>query len=185
MLDNFDEEYAEAKKGVLPYESWEKLEKESAAAFAAFCNFRDYGTDRNIKRALEQTEPDTIKRAKRYRLWLSWSARFCWGRRAADYDVYLDKLKQTERRRTIETREEAYREVTGKMLETVNKKLDLMRPDELAQNNIKEWMEAAINTERGIFGICDKTKRDAGQPVLGQPDNSQLEINFTGDFENL
>jgi hypothetical protein len=89
--------------------------------------------------------------------------------------VYLDKLKQTERRRTIETREEAYREVTGKMLETVNKKLDLMRPCELAQNNIKEWMEAAISTERGIFGICGKPNRDAGQ----------LEINFTGDFENL
>jgi hypothetical protein len=175
-MTDFEKVYSEVKKDMLPFDSWEKLEGESAAAYAAFCLFRDYGADRNIKRALATNEADEIKRGKRYRLWLAWSMKYQWFKRAADYDVYLDKLKQTERRKTIELREAAYREVTEKMLAVVNKKLDLMRPDELTQGNVKEWMTAAIDTERDVLGIASE-KRKTESP--------QLEINFSGDFENL
>jgi hypothetical protein len=173
---DFEKVYGEAKKDLLPFESWEKLDSEGAAAYAAFCLFRDFGADRNIKRALAANENDVVKRGKRYRLWLAWSTKYHWFKRAADYDVYLDKLKQAERRKTIEAREGAYREVTEKMLNVVNKKLDLMNPAELLQGNVKEWMEAAINTERDVLGIAvEKNKTDGGQ----------LEINFSNDFENL
>ena len=37
---------------ILPYESWEKLEGETALAYGAFCAFRDYGPERNIKKNL-------------------------------------------------------------------------------------------------------------------------------------
>jgi hypothetical protein len=175
-MTDFENTYNEVKKELLPFDSWEKLEGESAAAFAAFCMFRDYGPDRNIKKALAANEGDTVKRGKRYRLHLAWSMKYRWFKRAADYDMYLDKLKQTERRMTIEKREAAYREVTEKMLNVVNKKLDLMNPAELTQGNVKEWMEAAVNTERDVLGIATEKSR---------ADNPQLEINFSGDFENL
>jgi hypothetical protein len=175
-MTDFEKNYNEAKKELLPYDSWEKLDGEGAAAYAAFCLFRDFGADRNIKKALAANEGDAVKRGKRYRLWLAWSTKYHWFKRAADYDVYIDKLKQAERRKTIEEREAAYREVTEKMLNLVNKKLDLMSPAELAQGNVKEWMTAAVNTERDVLGIAPG-KREAGSP--------QLEINFSGDFENL
>jgi hypothetical protein len=175
-MTDFEKVYSEVKKEILPFDSWEKLEGESAAAYAAFCLFRDYGADRNVKKVLAANESDIVKRSKRYRLWLAWSTRFQWFKRAADYDVYLDKLKQTERRKAIELREAAYREVTEKMLNVVNKKLDLMHPSELTQGNVKEWMEAAVNTERDVLGIATAKNKS---------DNKQLEINFSGDFENL
>jgi hypothetical protein len=45
--------FDKAKEKLLPFECWEKLAEESAAAFAAFCVFRDFGGERNIKRAVE------------------------------------------------------------------------------------------------------------------------------------
>jgi hypothetical protein len=43
----------DALAAVLPFESWERLTGESSAAYAAFCAYRDYGPDRNIRRAVE------------------------------------------------------------------------------------------------------------------------------------
>jgi hypothetical protein len=163
------------KAELLPYESWEKLPKESAAAFAAFCVFRDYGAERNIKRALRSVESDNIKYAKRYRTWREWSRLFVWYQRACDYDKYIDRLKQAERRKSIEDREAAYRSVTGKMLQAVEKKLDLMSVGELSQGNVCEWVKTAINTERELDGFNGESETNS----------KQLEINFSGDFKGL
>ena len=83
-MTGFEKTYDKVKKDIPPFDSWEKLDGESAAAYAAFCLFRDYG--------------------------------------------------------------------------------------------LKDWMTAAIDTERDVLGIASEKNK---------PDNRQLEINFTGDFENL
>jgi hypothetical protein len=175
MMDT-DTVIEQAKAEILPFESWEKLAGESAAAYAAFCAFRDYGPQRNVRKAVEACESDEARRGKRYRMWRLWAARFSWLRRAAEYDSYIDRLKQTELRKTIEEQGKVHRMVTGKMLRVVNKKLDLMRPEELAQGTVKEWVETAIRTEREIAGLC------AGKETR---EYRQLEINFTRDFEGL
>jgi hypothetical protein len=168
----------EARAEVLPFESWERLAGETAAAYAAFCVFRDYGPERNIKKALEKTEPGKERRDKRYRMWRGWSMRFAWFRRAEDYDQYLDRLKLAERRKTIQSREEAYREVTGKMLAAVGRKLDVMRPEELSQGLVTEWAKTAIETEREIFGLAAEKNR-------GEEGGKQPEINFSPEFDGL
>jgi hypothetical protein len=168
---------AEAASEVLPFESWEKLEGESAAGFAAFCAFRDFGPERNIRKAVEACEADEGRRGKRYRMWRLWSMSFQWFKRAADYDRYLDRLVLAERRKTIQAREEDYRKVTGKMLRAVEKKLEVMGPEELSQGSVVEWTRAAIDTEREIFGLAGKEKREEG--------GKQLEIKFSPDFEGL
>jgi hypothetical protein len=61
---------------------------------------------------------------------------FKWVKRAEDYDLYLDRLKQTELRKTIEARGEAHREVTRKMLQLVDKKLGMMTPPSCP----REWL---------------------------------------------
>jgi hypothetical protein len=178
FCDENEKLFDKVKKTLLSFESWEKLPDESAAAFAAFCVFRDYGCERNIKKAVAASESETSKQSKKYRVWRLWSMRFQWFKRAADYDVYVDRLKQAERRKTIEQREEAYREVTGKMLQVVNKKLDLMDANELTQTNVTEWMTAAVKTERDIFGIAANEKESGGGC-------KQLELRFDKDFEPL
>jgi hypothetical protein len=170
----------ETKAVILPFESWERLAGESGAAYSAFCSYRDYGPERNIRRAAEAAGDEGRGRGgvgKSYGMWRTWATRFRWRERAADYDRYLDRLKQTEKRRTIEAREAVYRETTGKMLLAVNKKLDSMEPGELAQGAVVEWLTAAINTEREIAGLVTAKK--------GEPENTRPEIRFTPEFEGL
>jgi hypothetical protein len=147
-MTDIDKSIEEAKAAVLPFESWERLPGESELAYTAFCAFRDYGPERNIRKAVEAGEPDIRKREKRYRVWRNWCAAYRWRERAADYDRYTDKLKQAELRKTIEAQGEKHRAVTGKMLAVVEKKLDLMDPSDLAQGTVTEWVETAIMAER-------------------------------------
>ena len=175
-MTDFERVIEEAKAAVLPYESWERLPGESGAAYAAFCGFRDYGLERNIRRAVEAScEGEAV--AKRYRLWRQWSMKFHWVKRAADYDGYLEKLKQAELRRTIEEQGKVHREITGKMLQVVGKKLDTMNPEELTQGNVTEWVQTAIKAE------CEAAGLIVGKDGKAEP--RQGEINFTAEFEGL
>jgi hypothetical protein len=176
-MANIDKIIDEAKSSLLPFESWERLAGESGIAYTAFCAYRDYGPERNIRRALEAAEKDGGRRGKRYGMWRNWAAQFRWRERAGDYDRYLERLKQTEKRKTIEAQEEIHRAVTGKMLAVVEKKLDLMDPADLAQGTVTEWVETAIRAEREAAGLV--------APHGGKPEPKQGEINFTPEFNGL
>jgi hypothetical protein len=143
-MTGFDKAIEEAKSDALPFESWERLPGETSAAFSAFCAFRDCGAERNIRRAVESAEKKPDLQGKKYRVWRNWCSQFRWRERAADFDRYLEKLKQAELRKTIEAQGEKHRQVTGKMLDVVSKKLDLMNPEELAQGAVAEWVQTAI-----------------------------------------
>jgi hypothetical protein len=110
-------------------------------------------------------------------MWRAWSTQFRWRERAADYDQYLDRLKQTEKRKTIEAQGEKHRAVTGKMLAVVEKKLDLMNPADLTQGTVTEWVETAIRAEREAAGLA--------APNNGKAEPKQGEINFTPEFNGL
>jgi hypothetical protein len=175
-MTEIDKAIEEAKAAILPFESWERLPGETGAAYAAFCAFRDLGPDRNIRKAVETAEKDEGKRKKSYGTWRNWCAAFRWRERAADYDNYTEKLKQTEFRKTIEEQGRVHRAVTGKMLEVVSKKLDTMNPADLSQNTITEWASMAIRAEREAAGLVTSN---------GKNEPKQSEINFTPEFEGL
>jgi len=175
-MTGIDQIIEQAKQNILPFESWERLAEETPLAYAAFCAFRDVGAERNIRKAVESTEKDEGKREKRYRVWRNWCAQFRWRERAADYDRYLEHLKQTELRKTIEAQGEKHREVTGKMLDVVKKKLDSMNPAELTQGNLTEWVNTAIRAEREAAGLVAPN---------GKAELKQGELSFVSDFNGL
>ena len=175
-MTDFDKAIEEAKADMLPFESWERLPGETGAAFSAFCAFRDLGLDRNIRKAIESVEKDVSVQGKKYKVWRNWSTQYRWRERAADYDRYIEKLKQGELRKTIEAQGEMHRAVTGKMLDVVKKKLDTMNPAELTQGNLTEWVQTAIKAEREAAGLVAPN---------GKPETKQGELNFTSDFEGL
>jgi len=180
-MNDFERIYKEAKAEVLPYESWEQLTGESSAAFSAFCVYRDFGAERNIKKTVDSSqlrsgEKDEKPRAKKYKSWLSWSTQFRWRERALDYDRYIEKLKQSEHRKTIEAQGEKHRAVTGKMLDVVSKKLDTMNPDDLTQSAVTEWVQTAIKAERDGAGLISPN---------GKSEPKQGELNFVSDFQGL
>jgi len=175
-MTDIEKTIEEVTQEVLPYESWEKLSGESSLAFAAFCAFRDCGAERSIRKAIEVVEKDVAVRGKRYNVWRNWAAAFKWRERAADYDQYLERLKQTELRKTIEAQGEKHRAVTGKMLDVVQKKLDMMNPNELSQGNLTEWVQTAIKAEREAAGLVTSN---------GKSEAKQGELNFVSDFNGL
>ncbi|MCL2381203.1 MAG: hypothetical protein FWC64_06365 [Treponema sp.] len=172
-----------ALTGLLPFESWERLTGESSLAFAAFCAFRDFGAERNIRKAVDSVEKDESVRAKRYRVWRNWSTAFRWRERTADYDRYTEKLKQAEFRKTIEAQGEQHRRVTGKMLGVASKKLDLMDPAELTQGNLTEWVQAAIKAEREAGQFADANC--LGVSTSRNSTVKQGELIFAPDFQGL
>ena len=175
-MTDMDRAIGEAKAAMLPFESWERLAGESSGAFAAFCAYRDYGPGRNIRKAVESFEKDEAKREKRYGVWRNWCSQYRWKERAADYDRYTEQLKQSEFRKTIEAQGELHRQVTGKMLEVVKKKLDGMNPEELTQGNVTEWAAMAIRAEREAAGLVTSN---------GKSEPKQGELNFAPDFQGL
>ena len=175
-MTDFNKAIEEAKAHVLPYESWDRLPGEGSKAFAAFCVFRDYGPERNIIAAFDSVEKEKRGRTKSYGVWRAWCTQFRWRERAADYDRYIEKLKQEELRKTIEAQGEMHRKVTGKMLEVVSKKLDTMNPEDLTQGNVTEWVQTAIKAEREAAGLVVADSR--AEPKQG-------ELAFVSDFNGL
>jgi hypothetical protein len=161
---------------MLPFESWERIKGETGLAYSAFCAFRDCGTERTIRKAVESVEKDVNQQGKRYRVWRNWSTLFRWRERVADYDRYIEKLKQGEMRKTIEAQGELHRAVTGKMLEVVKKKLDIMNPEELTQGNVPEWVQTAIKADNEAAGLVAPN---------GKAEPKQGELTFTPDFNGL
>jgi hypothetical protein len=175
-MADIDKVYEEAKAELMPFESWERLPGESGTAYSAFCAFRDYGLERNIRKAVEAAEKDGVRREKRYRVWLNWAAAHRWKQRVEDYDRCIEQLKQKELRKTIEAQGEMHRAVTGKMLDVVKKKLDAMNPAELSQGNLTEWVQTAIKAELEAAGLA---------AYSGRTETKQGEVNFTLDFQGL
>ena len=175
-MTEIDRVIEEAKAELLPYESWERLDGETPLAYAAFCAYRNMGAERNIRKAVETVEKDVALQTKKYRVWRNWSTQYRWRERAADYDRYTEQLKQAEFRKTIEAQGEVHRKVTGKMLEVVQKKLELMNPAELTQGGVNEWVQTAIKAERDAAGLV------AGN---GKPETKQGEFNFDPEFNGL
>jgi len=175
-MTDFDKAIEEAKAETLPFESWERLAGETPLAYSAFCAFRDLGAERNIRKAVDCSEKNEAVRAKRYRVWRNWSTQYRWRERAADFDRYIEQLKQAELRKTIEAQGEKHREVTGKMLDVVSKKLDLMNPAELTQGAVSEWVQTAIKAEREAAGLVSGN---------GKPEPKQGELNFVPDFQGI
>ena len=175
-MTDFDKAIEEAKAEILPFESWERLAGETPLAYTAFCAFRDLGSERNIRKAVESVEKDVSAQTKKYKVWRNWSTQYRWRERAADYDKYVEKLKLAEMRKTIEAQGELHREVTGKMLDVVKKKLDTMNPADLSQGNLTEWVQTAIKAEREAAGLVTNN---------GKIETKQGELNFTPEFDGL
>ena len=178
-MTDIDRVIEEAKAAVMPFESWERLPSESGAAHSAFCAYRDFGPERNIRKAVDAAEPYSGKRDKRYRVWRNWSTAFRWRERAADYDRYTEKLKQAELRKTIEAQGELHRAATGKMLELSLKKMDTMNPADLPTGNIPEWVSTAIKADREDAALL------SGNDGKGADAGKQGVFPFGPEFEGL
>jgi hypothetical protein len=69
-----------------------------------------------------------------------------------------------------------HRKVTGKMLDVVSKKLDLLNPAEISHGTVTEWVQTAIKADREAAGLAGDS---------GKPETKQGELAFVSEFNGL
>ncbi len=156
----------------IEHECWLRQPGETGAAYAAFCQYRDYGGDRSIRKVMTAREiPDGRKG-----IWHAWSKRYAWVIRCRSYDDHLDKIRLAENEKALREREAKHLEISRKMLDLVDKRLEKLDPGELSQNTILDWTKNCSQLERTILKGEDKEESGGVK---------QLEIAFFEDFKGV
>jgi len=151
-------------------ECWLRQPGETGAAYTAFCLYRDFGGDRSIRRVIRERDIPSSRSG----IWMAWSKRFAWVLRCEKYDGHLDKIRLAENEKALREREAKHLELSCKMLDLVEKRLNKMDPDELSQGSVLDWLKTCTQLETGIL---KDEERDG--PVR------QLEISFFEDFKGV
>jgi len=124
-------------------ELWERQPGESTKAYAAFCVFRDLGTERSLEKAGQMLDKP------RTRKWLGeWSAKYKWVERAKAYDDYVEKLKRKEKEKAIKEMGERQARIAMAFQEKIIERLQSIDPAELTPTELARWFDVAAKIER-------------------------------------
>jgi len=124
-------------------ELWERQPGESTKAYAAFCVYRDLGTERSLEKAGQMLDKP------RTRKWLGeWSAKYKWVERAKAYDDYVEKLKRKEKEKAIKEMAERQARIAMAFQEKIIERLQSIDPAELTPTELARWFEIAAKIER-------------------------------------
>lgn len=160
------------KTDFIEEECWLRQPGETGKAFHAFCSYRDFGGDRSLRKVMISLDLPQSRSG----IWHAWCARYQWVRRAEKYDAHLDKIRRNEKEKSLQEREAKHLQLTKKMLDIVEKKLDQFDSDELSQGNLLEWMKSCSQLEKEILSPGDKEEKGSLK---------QLEISFFDDFKGV
>jgi len=124
-------------------ELWDRLPNESTKAYAAFCVYRDLGTERSLEKAGQMLDKP------RTRKWLGeWSAKYKWVERAKAYDDYVEKLKRKEKEKAIKEMAERQARIAMAFQEKIIERLQSIDPAELTPTELARWFDVAAKIER-------------------------------------
>jgi len=124
-------------------EIWERLPNESSKAYQAFCEYRDMGADRSIRKlAQARGKPTSTK-------WLChWSAKHNWVERARAYDDYLEQEKRKEQEKAILEMVERHTKEAMALQQKALERLKTLNPDELTTRDVLNYLLEAMKVER-------------------------------------
>ena len=125
---------------------WERYEKESSKAYAAFCIYRDLGVDRSY----EQVQKKCGKSA---RLIARWGSKYNWVARCQAYDDHL--LNETQKafeKRILKFKDQRSKEA----LEIANKAFESMQSDNIGSKEARKRWELGVDKFMQILGLDKK-----------------------------
>lgn len=127
-------------------EIWERLPNESSKAYAAFCIYRDLGSERSldgVRRKLEENgKKVSIKFLGR------WSSKYNWVARAQAYDDYLERKKREEKEKAILEMAERHARIAVAFQQKIVERLRELDPDQLSPSDLAKWLDVATKLER-------------------------------------
>ena len=124
-------------------EIFERLPDESSKAYQAFCEYRDMGADRSIRKlAQARGKPTSTK-------WLChWSAKHNWVERARAYDDYLEQEKRKEQEKAILEMVERHAKEAMALQQKALERLKSLDPNELSTRDVLNYLMEAMKLER-------------------------------------
>jgi len=149
-------------------EIWERQPYESSKAYAAFCIYRDLGTERSLDKALAAANKKPTNR----RHWARWMDKYNWLERARAYDDYLERKKREEKEKAILEMAERHARLAMAFQQRVAERLREINPSELSPSDMAKWLDVATKLER----------LSRGEPTeIGKRDN----VNLTTDKDGF
>jgi hypothetical protein len=139
---------------------WEKQDHETSKAYAAFCAYRDMGTDRSFAKIIPTVYgqiPLSKHRAKRSQL-SEWSVKYGWVARVEAYDVYLEAKSRKEHELAIQKMVTEHAEAAVITRSKAMERIGLIGEDELNELTPKEaleYLKEAVKIERISRGAPD------------------------------
>lgn len=164
---------------------WEKQEHETSKAYAAFCAYRDMGTDRSLTNIIPILYKDlgSTKTATKRRRLSEWSSLHNWVARVEAYDVYLESKSRKEHELAIQKMVTEHAEAAVITRSKAMERIGLIGEEELNELTPKEaleYLKVAAELERKSRGAPDQIVELGGEVkgssvVIYLPDNKRDE----------
>ena len=161
---------------------YDQQKGETAKAFHAFCQYRDYGPERSIAKAIEQHNADHT--TAQFRLWVKWSSKNGWVERAKAWDKRQDKLFQ--QRLTHQIQQDRLRHIQmGQRLQLTGAKImERMDPGTLSARKAIDYLQVASNVIKEGVRIEREALGEPGE-IAEQRHGGQVEVKTTPQGEEL
>lgn len=145
---------------------WERLETESAKAFAAFVLYRDLGADRSQMKVVQES-------GKNRALIQRWSTEHYWVQRAEAYDRHLDqewtKTRVARRRKAAERNADLADVAIEKLAAAVKE----FKPEDFTPSGVSRLMNATIRMQQLALGGATENVTISG------PDGGSVKVDYS------
>ena len=161
---------------------WDRQENESAKAFEAFCEYRNMGIQRSVRKVAREL-------GKSETLMARWSTNYDWVERAAAWDDEQDRIVRLAQIEDIKKMRKRHAELATDMLVKAAAALQVIPPDEIKATDVSRMVEVASKLERVSRGDVGEVieERDGGEAInpvqIYIPDNKRGREN--DNFDDL
>lgn len=149
-----------AKDDIVVPEPWEQQEGESSKAYQAFCEYRDMGANRSIRKLAQKINKSVT--------WLGeWSKTYDWVKRCQAWDSEQDRIARQAQLDEIVKMRKRHAKIAETALEKVLEALASMDPEEMSNADITRMMDTASKLERISRGDVGDVieERDGGEAL--------------------
>ena len=159
---------------------WDRINNESAKAYAAFCAYRDYGIDRSATKVLQRYNNKYGSRSMLTR----WSNKHNWVNRCYEYDVYMEKEQRKELHsyniKMIKRHAEQSMLLQSKAIEA----LINIDPKSLSNQELLRYIEVGMKLERDTIGYANDNK-NAFSEGIEKKEEDIMGARVNKDFKGL
>lgn len=136
---------------------WDRQENESSKAYAAFCIYRDMGSERSIEKI--KRDENIRGTSGVLRNLYAWSSQYSWVSRVTAYDDYLQEKKRIVKEKKIIAMAERHATIAMSVQSQLAKKLHNLDYTEIQIKDIAGLLKVSTELERLSLGMLSEYER--------------------------